>query len=342
MKRTVWTFIRMEVTEDDENHHDEATAPLPQTIKGKKKMSNKNLNTAKGPKPNDEFYTQYDDISEELKHYKEQEHFKGKVVFCNCDDPKEGEASNFWTYFFNNFSHLGLKRLISTHYDEEKLSYKLETTDGVNAVPTNLKPNDKFKSGDFRSPECVEILSGADIVVTNPPFSLFREYLAQLVEHKKKFLIIGSMNAITYKETFRLIKNNEIWLGCSNPKKFLQPDGSIKKFGNIGWFTNLEHKKRHDDIFLRGTYNAADYPKYDNYDAIEVSNTKDIPKDYEGIMGVPISFLDKYSPDQFEILGNLGSYAPDGYSLAGAIFIDGKKIFKRILIKNKKPLKEVD
>jgi hypothetical protein len=214
---------------------------------------------------------------------------------------------------------------------------------------------DKFKTplkqnGDFRSDEAIEILKTADIVVTNPPFSLFREYVAQLVEYDKKFVIIGNQNAITYKEIFKLIKDNKIWLGygfnggaahfinkyyvdyatASNHK-----DGMIRVSG-VTWFTNLEIQKRHEDLILYKFYNEAEYPKYDNYDAINVDKTKDIPCDYDGAMGVPITFLDKYNPEQFEILGNLGSYAPDGYSLSSSIFINGKKIFKRILIKNKK------
>ena len=302
-------------------------------------MSNKNLHKANKAK-NDEFYTGMSDIAKELHHYKT--HFKGKVVFCNCDDPKE---SHFWKFFMAKFGDFELKKLISTHYDAEKKSYKLETTDGENEIEISLE-----KHGDFRDDECVEILKEADIIVTNPPFSLFREYLAQLVEYEKKFLIIGSMNAITYKETFKLIKSNEIWLGCSAPKKFIQPDGSTKVFGNIGWFTNLEHKKRHEPLVLYRTYNTQDYPQYDNYDAIEVSKTKDIPMDYEGMMGVPISFLDKYSPEQFEIvtavnggskrcdiLGNECKVGNDGYLTS----VNGKIKYDRIIIKNRNPQKEV-
>jgi len=283
---------------------------------------------------NDEFYTQLSDIEKELGHYKE--HFKGKVVLLNCDDPEE---SNFWRYFSMNFEFLGLKKLISTHYDREKPSYKLEIVSDINhdgkinghdTIRTPLKQN-----GDFRSPECVELLKEADIVVTNPPFSLFREYLTMLMEYDKKFLIIGNMNAITYRETFKFIKNDELWLGLTSPKEFVEPSGNIKKFGNIKWFTNLDTKKRHEDLILWKTYrdNESDYPMYDNYDAINVDKVKDIPVDYEGAMGVPITFLDKYNPEQFEIMGNLGSYAPDGYSFSSAVFVGGKKIFKRLLIK---------
>ncbi len=313
-----------------------------------KKSSNKNLQKANKEK-NDEFYTQLPDIERELRHYKE--HFKGKVVFCNCDDPEE---SHFFRYFALNFEQLGLKKVITTHFEKTKPSYKLELEHDLNG-DGKINELDKFKTplkqnGDFRSDEATEILKSADIVVTNPPFSLFREYVAQLVKYDKKFVIIGNQNAITYKEIFKLIKDNKIWLGygfnggaahfinkyyvdyatASNHK-----DGMIRVSG-VTWFTNLEIQKRHEDLILYKVYNETEYPKYDNYDAINVDKTKDIPCDYDGAMGVPITFLDKYNPEQFEILGNLGSYAPDGYSLSSSIFINGKKIFKRILIKNKK------
>lgn len=263
-----------------------------------KKSMNKNLHSAKHAKK-DEFYTQISDIEKELVHYKG--HFEDKVIFCNCDDPT---WSHFWKYFELNFRFFGLKKLIATHYRYDgQPSYKLEMNrddpDSVlMPVETTLNGN-----GDFRSDECVEILKEADIVVTNPPFSLFREYIAQLVEYDKKFIIIGNKNAITYKETFKFLKDDKVWLGYTSPKEFVKDDGNIQKFGNIGWFTNLEIKKRYEDIILYRTYNEQDYPKYDNYDAIEVSKTKDIPMDYDGAMGVPITFLDKYNPDQFEILG---------------------------------------
>ncbi|MCG2701378.1 adenine-specific methyltransferase EcoRI family protein, partial [Candidatus Parcubacteria bacterium] len=188
-------------------------------------------------------------------------------------------------------------------------------------------------------PECIELLKQADIIVTNPPFSLFREYAAQLVEHDKKFVIIGNDNANTYKEIFKLIKENKIWSGYNKVKEFCRPDGLMQKFGNVGWFTNLEINKRHEDLILYETYkgNEKKYPKYDNYDAINIDKTKDIPADYKGAMGVPITFLDKYNPEQFEIIGHIGSVGYDGvYSFANAIYINGRKLFKRILIKNKK------
>jgi len=279
---------------------------------------NTNLHKAKTAK-NDEFYTQLSDIERELGHYKE--YFKGRVVFCNCDDPQE---SDFWQYFSLNFEFLGLKKLISTHFEIEVPSYKLEIVRDINndgkvnqldTIKTPLKQN-----GDFRSPECIEILKESDIVVTNPPFSLFREYVSQLIEYDKKFIIMGNNNAITYKEIFKLIKEGNIWLGYNSNKtmEFRLDDSYIKwdrvdietgdKYGSvpaISWYTNLETKKRHEDLILYKTYygNENEYPKYDNYDAINVDRVKDIPMDYDGAMGVPITFLDKYNPEQFEIIG---------------------------------------
>lgn len=259
--------------------------------------ANANLHKAKNVK-NDEFYTQLTDVSKELMHYKP--HFKDKIVLCNCDDPT---WSAFWKYFHLNFETLGLKKLISTHYDKTKPTYKMEYTGGDDndievGVKTPLEGN-----GDFRNQECLDLLDECDIVVTNEPFSLFREYVATLMKHNKKFLIIGNKNAITYKEFFPLLKDNKVWLGCTNVKEFLQPDGSIKKFGNIGWFTNLDVAKRHEKLILWKHYTPEEYPKYDNYDAINIDKVTDIPCDYDGVMGVPITFLDKYNPEQFEIVG---------------------------------------
>jgi hypothetical protein len=319
------------------------------------KSSNKNLQSAKSSKK-DEFYTQLSDIEKELRHYKE--HFKDKVVFCNCDDPW---VSNFFHYFSFNFEKLGLKKLITTCYknqDADLFSQNiyLEYTGDKNGdnVPNPEEIGIKHLKGDgdFRSRESIELLKQADIVVTNPPFSLFREYVAQLIEFDKKFIIIGHQNSITYKEIFKLIKDNRMWLGYGfnrNMAHFINrhyedyasdadhKEGMIRVSGVV-WFTNIDLKKRHEKLILYKKYygNESEYPKYDNYDAINVDKTKDIPMDYDGSMGVPITFLDKYNPDQFEILGNLGSYAPDSYSLSSAIFINGNKIFKRILIKNKK------
>ena len=285
-------------------------------------MSQKNLHTAKQQKM-DEFYTQYADIERECERYRSQ--FAGKVVYLNCDDPEE---SNFWKYFANNFDFLKLKKLVATHYDANKKSYKLELykdinsdgfIDGKDSIKTDL-----VGDGDFRNQECIDLLKEADIVVTNPPFSLFREYVAQLVEYNKKFLIIGSKNSITYKEIFKLIKENKLWLGygfAGGNAYFKTPHykefangvydaaTGLVKFRNVGWYTNMDIAKRHEDLTLFRRYNAQDYPNYDNYNAIEVSRVANIPVDYDGVMGVPIRFLDVYNPNQFEIiaLGIVGS-----------------------------------
>ncbi|MDD3191105.1 MAG: adenine-specific methyltransferase EcoRI family protein [Candidatus Pacebacteria bacterium] len=297
------------------------------------KNSNANLKKAKTGK-NDEFYTQLPDIERELGHYKE--HFKDKVVFCNCDDPR---VSNFFHYFSYNFEHLGLKKLITTCYknqeinlfsqnNSEKAIYLEYVGDkNKNRVPDLSEIGIKHlkSDGDFRSKECVELLKEADIVVTNPPFSLFREYVAQLIESDKKFIIIGHQNAITYKEIFKLIKENKIWLGYGfkgGAAHFINShyedyasagdhkEGMIRVSG-VNWFTNLEINKRHEDLILYKKYygNENEYPKYENYNAININKTKDIPMDYEGAMGVPITFMDKYNPDQFKIiaLGIVGS-----------------------------------
>lgn len=291
-------------------------------------MANKNLNKAKEAKK-DEFYTQLEDINNELRHYRE--HFRGKTVLCNCDDPR---VSNFFKYFAYNFEFLGLKKLIATCYKSqnvdlfsqgtsEKAVYLVYEGDkNGNHIPDDeeIEVLPLRGDGDFRSAECIEFLKEADIVVTNPPFSLFREYVAQLIQYDKKFLIIGPNNAITYKEIFPLLKDNIIWLGFHNgDMSFMVPqsyepratrywqDESGQKWrsmGNCCWFTNLDHQKRHEDLILYKNYSPEEYPKYDNYDAIEVSKTTNIPMDYDGIMGVPITFLDKYNPEQFEIIGN--------------------------------------
>lgn len=318
-------------------------------------MSRSDLLNAKRDKQN-EFYTLYEVIQAELNHYEDK--FKNKTVFCNCDDPFE---SNFFRFFVKNFNYLGLKRLICTCYkgspvaftifdylkddNEEPLEksngYVIDikevpmkngrgvTDDDINKLLLSKKRGvKKLKGdGDFRSKECIEYLKLADIVVTNPPFSLFREYVAQLIEYKKKFLIIGNQNALTYKEIFKLIKNNEIWLGSSihsGDREFRIPndyevrskslridDKGYRYIRVVGvrWWTNLDYKERHEDLLLYKTYNEEEYPKYDNYDAINVDKTELIPKDYDGVMGVPITFMDKYNPEQFEIvaLGIVGS-----------------------------------
>lgn len=301
-------------------------------------MSNANLHKAKDAK-NDEFYTHISDIENELIHYKE--HFKDKIVYCNCDDPT---WSAFWKYFHLNFAELGLKKLISTHYDREEATYKMEYEGGDDnnieaGVKTPLEGN-----GDFRNQECIELLKEADIVVTNPPFSLFREYVAVLMERKKKFLIIGNKNAITYKEFFPLLKDDEVWIGCTNVKEFLQPDGSIKKFGNIGWFTNLDVAKRHEKLILCEHYTPEKYPKYDNYDAINVDKVDEIPCDYYEAMGVPITFIDKFNPEQFEIIGADFDLAfpiklDNGKTGAGRFYVTRerekkkKRLYSRIVIR---------
>lgn len=316
-----------------------------------KKTLNRPLHKANISK-NDDFYTSLTDIEKELGHYKE--HFKDKIVFLNCDDPEE---SNFWKYFYLNFEYLGLKKLIATHFEMKKPSYKLEKTNG-DTKKTPLKQN-----GDFRSPECIEILKEADIVVTNPPFSLFREYVTQLIEYNKKFIIIGNQNAITYKEIFKLIRDNKIWLGVDNggTKWFKVPDNydittesrkkieGGKKFfsmGSIMWFTNLDVKKRHEDLILYKKYNPKDYPKYENYEAINVDRVSDIPINYKGVMGVPVTFLDKYNPNQFEIIGMAED---NGKGFSGGIWdgknphcvVNGQNKFKRVFIKNKNKTKSL-
>lgn len=259
---------------------------------------NDNLHKAKDAK-NDEFYTRIEDVADELRHYKK--HFAGKVVLCNCDDPT---WSAFWRYFHLNFAELGLKKLISTHYDHTEPTYKMKYEGGDDndvevGVKTPLEGN-----GDFRSKECLDLLDECDIVVTNPPFSLARAYAQCLREHGKQFVIIGDLNWITYKEIFPMLKDNEIWLGYSSVKEFIQPDGTIKKFGNKLWYTNLDIQKRHEKLILWKHFTPEEYPAYLNVDnAINVDSVDNIPFDYYGIIGVPITFLSKYNPDQFEIIG---------------------------------------
>ena len=350
---------------------------------------NKNLNAAAKAKK-DEFYTQLVDIENELRHY--ENHFAGKTVFCNCDDPFE---SQFFFYFVMKFNFLRLKKIIVTSYtgspvvgnlfcpvEDAKPAYKVVITridrepldwQGVNELMNELKAalgqnvngnilsllsgDGQYLAGDFRSKECVELLKQADIVVTNPPFSLFREYVAQLMAFDKKFLIIGNINCITYKEIFPLIKENKIWLGYgfrSMVAFFRSPyedtatasqhrEGFIRNSGVI-WLTNLEHEKRNRPYDLVFSYkeNPERYPRYDNYDAIEVSKTGDIPDDFFGVMGVPITFLDKYCPDQFEIIGNSEMFAEpvvvDGKlkKNPGRFYVNGKRMYDRILIRRKK------
>ena len=259
-------------------------------------MANENLHKAKEAK-NDEFYTQLSDVAEELRHYKE--HFKGKVVFCNCDDPT---SSAFWKYFHLNFEHLGLKKLIATHYDKEKPTYKMEYEGGDDndieiGIKTPLEGN-----GDFRNQECIDLLKKADIVVTNPPFSLFREYVNMLEEHNKKFLIIGNKNAITYKEFFPLLKDNKAWIGYSTPSEFDTPEGMTKKINGLcRWFTNLDIKKRHEKLILWKNYTSAEFPQYDNYDAINVDKVSNIPCDYCESWEVTEEEFKNFSAAEWEI-----------------------------------------
>jgi len=328
-------------------------------------MANKNKFLHKANKSkNDEFYTQLSDIEKEIRHYKAQ--FKGKVVFCNCDDPR---VSNFFHYFSYNFEQLGLKKLIATCYKNQNVdlfsenksdrAVYLEYTGDKNGDnipnPEEIGIKNLNGDGDFRSKECIELLKEADIIVTNPPFSLFREYIAQLFEYNKKFIIIGHQNAITYKEIFKLIRDNKMWLGYGfnrNMAHFINKhykdyasdtdhkEGMIRVSGVV-WYTNMETKKRHEDLILYKTYkgNESDYPRYENYDAINVDKTKDIPMDYEGVIGVPITFIDKYNPDQFEIIDinpHFFTIVEKGLPKPPQLKIAGQKDpYARILIKNK-------
>ena len=305
---------------------------------------NSNLHKARRVK-NDEFYTQLSDIEDEIKHYKS--HFEGKTVFCNCDDPNMGNGSNFFEFFAQQFDNLGLKKLITVSFNDTEPTYKwvvdrqLDVNNDGRIDKRDAIRSRLTQDGDFRSDESIEILKEADIVVTNPPFSLFREYIAQLMEYDKKFIVIGPDGAWKYRritDMFTLVKNNDIWLGFTNPKSFVQPDGTVKKFGNIGWFTNLDHKRRHEDLTLYKTYNEEEFPTYDNYHAIEVGKVNDIPLDYKGVMGVPGSYLYKHNPEKFEIIGftNSGEKNPGlRHSLDGNAYLNGRSKYTRILIKRK-------
>ena len=328
---------------------------------------NTNLRNAKNAK-NDEFYTQLSDIEKEMTHYKD--FFKGKIVYCNCDDARE---SNFFKFFSNNFESLGLKKLITTGYKADgkgvKLVYEGDKNGNFMVDDEEIAITELEGSGDFRSEECIELLKECDVVVTNPPFSLFREYVAQLMEYGKKFIIVGNGNAVTYKEIFPYIKNNELWIGASKgiggKFSFIVPNDYDNKFvyeengvrlGQVNsacWFTNINHTKRNTPLDLYKKYSADEYPKYDNYNAIE-SKTADIPMDYDGVIGVPITFLDKYCPTQFEIVGFFNNYKPEtadaenGQIYGNAVkiastkslfrgpVVNGKATYFRILIRRKK------
>ena len=353
---------------------------MPKTARSPQPL-NRSLHAAKATKQ-DEFYTQISDIEKELKHY--TKHFRGKTVLCNCDDPR---VSNFFNFFAHQFERLGLKKLITTCYQNNSadLFSTHQFKHGKCLIYQGDKDGDRLPGpdetdisslkgdGDFRSPECVALLKEADIVVTNPPFSLFREYVQQLVSHGKKFLIIGNHNAITYKEIFGLIKENKMWLGYTHPVAFRVPDHyelrslrswrdengtNWRSLGNACWFTNLDIAKRHEDLTLYRTFDPERYPKYDNYDAIEVSTYKDIPADFDGVMGVPVTFLEHHNPAQFEIVGTLESNDPSNacrtrfytaqecrqayqkrfgkpgvYDLNASGVVNGVKVFKRVLIR---------
>ena len=330
-------------------------------MKGLNNMANTSLQVAKNAK-NDEFYTRLEDINEEMSHYEDK--FRGKVIFCNCDDPK---WSNFWKYFHLNFEYLGLKKLIATHYEPDDVqSYKIEYTGGNDEELEDGVITPLTQNGDFRSAECLAILDEADIIVTNPPFSLFREYIHVLVEHNKKFIVIGPKNAITYKEIFPLIRDTKLWLGFgfkAGNAYFIIPDGAdvsryakgvydaetnTVKFRNCTWFTNIDHAKRYETINTTYSYAKKDklypdlYPKYTSYDVIEVSKLAEIPMDYDGVMGVPITFMDKFNPNQFEIIG-MGEDNGKGLSGKDAkwdgttphCIVNGKAKYKRIFIRRK-------
>ena len=321
---------------------------------------NRNLHSANKAKQ-DEFYTQLSDIENELKHYKK--HFKGKTVLCNCDDPR---VSNFFHYFAYNFEHLGLKRLITTCYKNQErdlfsqnnseraiwLEYYGDKNGNLVPDPEEIGIHYFKGDGDFRSAECIELLKQADIVVTNPPFSLFTDYIGQLAKYDKKFLVLGNKNAVTYKEVFQLFKENKLWIGVTPMSReiyfdvnqdFIEEslaknrnrtivvrDGKYMARSPSIWFTNLDHKKRHEELILYKKYSPEEYPKYDNYDAIEVGKTECIPEDYDGIMGVPITFLDKYNPEQFEIVKfRKGDDDKD-------LCVNGKCPYFRILIRRRK------
>jgi len=334
------------------------------------KSKNENLHKAKDGKK-DEFYTQLTDIENEMKHYRS--HFKDKVIYCNCDDPR---VSNFFHYFSYNFEKLSLKKLITTCYkNQDRDLFSRNITEqaiyleydgdkkGANVPDPDEIGIKRLKGdGDFRSKEAIELLKQADIVVTNPPFSLFREYVAQLIEYDKKFLILGHQNAITYKEIFKLIKENKIWLGVDNggikwfgvqdhydiateSRKKIENGKKYFSMGSVGWFTNLDISKRHKDLILFRKYNPSEYPKYDNYDAINVDKVADIPVDYKGVMGVPVTFLDKYNPDQFEIIGMSASAGYDKEIVGldknskyrdARPLINGNNTYARVFIKKQK------
>lgn len=334
-------------------------------------VKNTNLHSAKNVK-NDEFYTLIEDISKEIIYY--QSELEGKTVYCNCDDPLD---SAFTKYFILRFKDLKLKKLICTFYDvtntKNAFAFEYEgqdvngdgvvTMDDIDIIKATkafhrpLVDDDGFDydnknecwkngiygKGDFRSRNCIEYLNEADVVVTNPPFSLFREYFSQLMKYEKKFIIIGNKSALTYKEIFPHIQNNKVWLGITYPNKYRLPNGDItnKVNGLCRWFTNIEHSRRAEELMLYKEYSPEKYPKYEDYEAIEVKDVKNIPCDYYGVIGVPVTYLDKYCPSQFDIVG-MAEDNGRGYSFGANwngknphCVINGKNMFKRIFIKRK-------
>lgn len=314
-------------------------------------LDNTKMATAKRAK-NDEFYTRYEDIEAEVMKYRKQ--FRGKIVYLPCDDPAE-KKSEFWSFFVNNFDAFGLKKLIATHYDENGKAYKIwidaDTTGDGYIDDADALQEDLIGNGDFRSPECIDILNECDIVCTNPPFSLFREFFNVIMQANKLFLIICPQNAFKYKDIFPYIKEGKVWAGYSFNKTFdfimsddyvLTKTGYIdnqgRKHGKVAstcWMTNMIVNKRTEEIILTKKYNSSDYPYFDNYNAINVGRVENIPCDYDGIMGVPISFLGKHNPDQFEIIGEANHGSDNQYDLFKPI-INGKELFPRILIRRKK------
>lgn len=339
-----------------------------------RKATNIGLQEAKKAK-NDEFYTILSDIEREVKHYKN--HFRDKVVYCNCDDPR---VSNFFHYFSYNFEKLGLKKLITTCYKNQErdlfsrhdsesaiyLEYEGDKNHNNVPDPEEIGIKQLKGDGDFRSKESIELLKQADVVVTNPPFSLFREFIEQLIAYDKKFLIVGTWNAISYKEVFNLIKEDKLWIGVNSNRNFsgfivpehysmhgtearIDENGNrVVSSNNTCWFTNLDNTKRHEELILYQKYSPEEYPTYDNYKAIEVSKVVDIPSDFDGVMGVPITFIDKYNPQQFEIIGSDYSVKsgllpelinPSWKGKIDRAYLNGKRMYARLLIKLKHPVK---
>ena len=314
-------------------------------------LDNTKMATAKRAK-NDEFYTRYEDIEAEVMKYRKQ--FRGKTVYLPCDDPAE-KKSEFWSFFVNNFDAFGLKKLIATHYDENGKAYKIwfdsDTTGDGYIDDADALQEDLIGNGDFRSPECIDILNECDIVCTNPPFSLFREFFDVIMQANKLFLIICPQNAFKYKDIFPYIKEGKVWAGYSFNKTFdfimsddyvLTKTGYIddqgRKHGKVAstcWMTNMVVNKRTEEMILTKKYNSSDYPYFDNYNAINVGRVENIPCDYDGILGVPISFLGKHNPNQFEIIGEANHGSDNQYDLFKPI-VNGKELFSRILIRRKK------